>query len=130
MLKVEVNASVKYDVLIGDVIDCAVERLKNLFGDVKYAVICDENVKRLHGETVSRAFSGLDTAEYILPSGENSKSLSQYEKILDFLAENSITRKDVIIAVGGGVTAAPKAAEVLKAIFGERQTPENEGRKR
>lgn len=104
MLKVQIKASVEYDVLIGDVIGSAADRLKDLFGDVKYAVICDENVKRLHGDTLSRAFSGLDSVEYILPSGENSKSLCQYEKILDFLAESSLTRKDVIIAVGGGVT--------------------------
>ncbi|MDD6094526.1 MAG: 3-dehydroquinate synthase [Clostridia bacterium] len=104
MIKVEVPASVKYDVLIGDVINSLSGRLYELFGKVRYAVICDENVKRLHGQTLSRAMTGLDTAEYILPSGENSKSISQYEKILDFLAESSLTRKDVIIAVGGGVT--------------------------
>ena len=34
-----------------------------------------------------------------------------------------------LFAAGGG-DAAPKAAEVLKAIFGEKQTSENEGRER
>lgn len=47
-------------------------------------------------------------------------------------SENPTVALAIVVenAEGGGVTAAPKAAEVLKAIFGERQTSENEGRER
>ena len=47
-------------------------------------------------------------------------------------SENPTAALAIVVenAEGGGVTAAPKAAEVLKAIFGEKQTSENEGRER
>ena len=47
-------------------------------------------------------------------------------------SENPTVALAIVVenAEGGGVTAAPKAAEVLKAIFGEKQTSENEGRER
>lgn len=104
MIKVNVPASVNYDVLIGDVLHMLPQKLTELFGNSRYAVIVDENVKRLHGEKLSSVMSSLDMCEYVLPSGEESKCIAQYEKILNFLSDNAITRKDALIAVGGGVT--------------------------
>ena len=40
---------------------------------------------------------------YIVPEGEPSKSIEQYEKILSFLASHSANRDAVIFAFGGGV---------------------------
>jgi len=39
----------------------------------------------------------------ILKSGEQAKSVQNYQKILNFLADNNFDRTDLIIAVGGGV---------------------------
>ena len=39
----------------------------------------------------------------ILLKGEKAKSLQNFQKILNFLAENNFDRSDAIIAVGGGV---------------------------
>ncbi len=39
----------------------------------------------------------------ILTKGEQSKSIENFQKILNLLAENSFDRTDIIIAVGGGV---------------------------
>jgi 3-dehydroquinate synthase len=38
-----------------------------------------------------------------MPAGEESKNGEQYFRILNFLAENEITRGDLLIALGGGV---------------------------
>ena len=38
-----------------------------------------------------------------LIKGEQSKSIQNFQKILNFLAENNFDRTDIIIAVGGGV---------------------------
>ena len=46
---------------------------------------------------------------YIVKAGEKSKSLESFEKILGYLSENEFTRKDVIVALGGGVVGASRA---------------------
>lgn len=38
-----------------------------------------------------------------VPSGEPSKSIAQYEKLLDWMLERGADRRSVIIAIGGGV---------------------------
>ncbi len=48
-------------------------------------------------KTFSKVFS------VILSKGEKAKSLQNFQKILNFLAENNFDRSDAIIAVGGGV---------------------------
>ena len=40
---------------------------------------------------------------YVVESGETSKNLENYTKILSFLAEKEFSRSDCIVAVGGGV---------------------------
>ena len=39
----------------------------------------------------------------VLTKGEQAKSIHNFQKILNFLAENNFDRTDIIIAVGGGV---------------------------
>ena len=56
---------------------------------------------------------------YIVPEGEPSKSIEQYEKILSFLASHSANRDAVIFAFGGGVIgdlAGFVAASYLRGI--------------
>ena len=40
---------------------------------------------------------------YTIPSGESSKSITNFALIHNYLAENLFSRKDLIVAVGGGV---------------------------
>ena len=40
----------------------------------------------------------------MFPAGEETKSLSSYERLLSFLTENKYSRSDCLIALGGGVT--------------------------
>lgn len=59
------------------------------------------------------------THVYIVPEGEPSKSVEQYEKILSFLASHSANRDAVIFAFGGGVIgdlAGFVAASYLRGI--------------
>ncbi len=41
--------------------------------------------------------------EYIVPEGEDSKSLSVYEEIIKYCIRINLSRKSLIIALGGGV---------------------------
>lgn len=104
MKVVNVPASHQYNVAVGDVLGGTEKFFRERFGDVKYAVICDENVKKYHSDALADAFGNLRYEEYILPTGEKSKSFETIENILDFLTSSSFTRRDVVVAVGGGVT--------------------------
>ena len=42
--------------------------------------------------------------KYIFPQGEASKNMENYQKILASLVENSFSRTDCVLAIGGGVT--------------------------
>jgi shikimate kinase/3-dehydroquinate synthase len=52
----------------------------------------------------------LETAEYevhwtTVPPGERSKALAEVERLLEWLLDQRISRGDVVVAVGGGVTS-------------------------
>lgn len=65
----------------------------------KYLVIISEKVFRLYGKTLGFVKENI----YILKDGEKEKNFKNYKKILDRALKMRLTRKDVIIAVGGGV---------------------------
>lgn len=67
----------------------------------KVLIIRDENVPYAHYETI--ASQCLNANEYTLKSGEASKCFEVYEDILRYLMKLHFTRKDCIIALGGGV---------------------------
>ena len=71
----------------------------------KIALISDDRVWSLHGTSVSKAMTeaGFQLVTYAFPNGEESKNMDTVSRILEFLAENSMTRSDLIVALGGGV---------------------------
>jgi len=68
-------------------------------------VVTDENVARLHLQTLAASLEAANLAAHVttLPAGEQSKSFSGLEHTLRTLLEQGINRKDLIIAFGGGV---------------------------
>ncbi len=107
MTVVPVKASRDYEVLIGaGLLDELGSRLRRVSGAKTAAVISGEHVFPLYG---ARAIASLEAAgfrviHYVLPQGEAAKSLAVYGKLLDFLSVNRMTRGDVLVALGGGVT--------------------------
>lgn len=121
MKSVRVSASREYDVIIGDGILCnAGDYIKSVVGDgVKLAVVTDDIVDGLYGESLSDALCGFETVKYVFKNGEESKNIRTYGEILEFLADNKITRTDVVVAFGGGVVgdmAGFAAATYLRGI--------------
>ena len=108
MKTIHVQASKSYDVVIGNnLLNQLGEHLFSLLKRTcKVAVISDSNVYPLYGELAEASLtqSGFEPIYYIFPAGEASKNSTTYLSILNFLAENHITRTDAIIALGGGVT--------------------------
>ena len=106
MKTITVSVSKEYNVIIGSgILDQIGERTKDIIGTASVAVISDSNVWHIYGDTVCQALqsSGFKTVSYVFPAGETSKNCDTYFKILNFLAENKLTRADILIALGGGV---------------------------
>ncbi|MBC57741.1 MAG: 3-dehydroquinate synthase [Confluentimicrobium sp.] len=84
----------------------------------RVAVLTDENVAALHLEPLRAglAAAGIDMAALILPPGEATKSWPQFTRAVEWLIEQRVERRDVVVALGGGVIGdlAGFAAAVLR----------------
>lgn len=71
----------------------------------RVAVITDDIVDGLYYKTLENSLSkeGFTVVKFVFKNGEASKSTETLNNIYTFLCENSITRSDCIIALGGGV---------------------------
>ena len=107
MKTIHISASRSYDVMIGAglLADCGA-LISAVTGACTAALIADSTVSALYGEKVKESLrqAGFRTAEYVFPAGEESKTLSTWQKIVGFLADNRLSRSDIVVALGGGVT--------------------------
>ncbi len=107
MKKITVKASKTYDVIIErGIIDRVGECVKDLVNTGKACIVSDSLVAPLYMERVKNSLkrAGFEVFEYVFRAGEASKNASTFIDILNFLAKNKFTRKDVLFALGGGVT--------------------------
>lgn len=106
MRSITVSASKEYQVIIGsELLSQLGSYVAGISKACKVAVISDSNVWPLYGQTVTASLtvSGFDVIHFMFPAGEESKNAQTYLSILNFFAENKLTRSDLIIALGGGV---------------------------
>ena len=104
---VHIDASNSYDVLIGEgLIDHAGELTARRLKPCRCAIIADDTVDELYGDRVQISFtySGFDAVRFTFPAGEGSKRIDTLSDILEFLAEQRLSRTDLVVALGGGVT--------------------------
>lgn len=66
-------------------------------------IISDENVYNHQLDNFINNIKAKIVYEYIIPAGEDSKSLSVYEEIIKYCIRINLSRKSLIIALGGGV---------------------------
>ena len=67
----------------------------------KVFVLTDSGVPAQYAQTVAAQCP--DSTVYTVPQGEGSKSLKVYGQVLQAMLEFGMTRKDLLVAVGGGV---------------------------
>ena len=80
----------------------AIKKVGELFGiKGKVLVVTDSGVPCEYAECVASQFG--ESYIYTFPQGEQSKNFDTYKAICEKLLEYSFTRKDAVIAVGGGV---------------------------
>jgi len=95
-----------YDILIGEgLIAQAGPRIAALFPRARAAIVTDENVAAhwLAPLQQSLAASGIEAQAIIRPPGETTKSYAEFALVSDALIAAKIERRDVVIALGGGV---------------------------
>lgn len=106
MNTITVSASKEYSVLIGtNLIANLAEYVTDVTKASKIAIISDSNVWPLYGNLAEKSLRdcNIDVCHFVFPAGEPSKNGQTYLQILNFLAEEKLTRTDAIIALGGGV---------------------------
>lgn len=106
MTSVHVNASKRYEILIGrGLLDKAGQYIKSTAGGSKAAVITDDNVERIYSERVINSLlkEGYEVSKLVFPHGERSKNAENFIATLNYLAKNGFSRRDVVVALGGGV---------------------------
>lgn len=106
MKQILVSASREYSVKIGSgLLHTLGNETRAVCKAETVAVISDTNVWPLYGRIATNSLEnvGFRVIHYIFPAGEESKNGQTYLSILNFLAENKLTRTDCVIALGGGV---------------------------
>ncbi|MBD5114453.1 MAG: 3-dehydroquinate synthase [Ruminococcaceae bacterium] len=106
MIKINVNNSLSYDILIENgLLEKCGELVSSVVKSKKCAVITDDIVDKLYSDITVKSLekSGFNVVKFVIPSGETSKSHEQLISIYNFLSENDITRTDFLVALGGGV---------------------------
>ena len=95
-----------YDIVIGrGQLASLGARIAKLRPGAKVAIVSDKNVATRHLDAAVAAVKGsvLQVSTVVLPPGESTKSFKHLASLCDELILQRIERKDLIIALGGGV---------------------------
>lgn len=106
MKKLTVNVNDKYDILIEKgLIKKAGELTKTVLSGKKLVLVSDTNVYPIYGDDVKSSLEaeGYDVYTYIFEAGEASKTTKTVIDMVEFMAQNELTREDGVVALGGGV---------------------------
>lgn len=111
-----------YDILIGPgLLSCCGEHIRRISGAQRCLVVTDSNVAPLYGDAVCASLqgNGIQPRLFTFPAGEASKNLTTIAGIYQAMAEHKMTRSDLVVALGGGVTgdmAGFAAATFLRGV--------------
>ncbi|HXZ30363.1 MAG TPA: 3-dehydroquinate synthase [Dehalococcoidia bacterium] len=117
------TATQSYPIFVGyGLVDKLGEKMKQAALSGTATIISDDNVFSLYGSKVEKIVKGAGFAvnSFVVPPGEETKSMDHAVKIYDFLVEHRAERDDIIIALGGGVVgdlAGFVAATFLRGMF-------------
>ncbi|MHA7876215.1 3-dehydroquinate synthase [Roseivivax sp.] len=95
-----------YEVRIGPgLIEAAGREIAPVLARPRVAIVTDDNVGPLHLARLQAAMSeaGIASEALSLPAGEATKSWAHLQEVVEWLLAQRIERRDVVIALGGGV---------------------------
>ncbi|MGC0225937.1 3-dehydroquinate synthase [Pseudooceanicola nitratireducens] len=108
-----------YDIQIGEgLLAQSGHWIAPLLARPRVAVLTDENVAAQHLDAfrAGMAAEGIEVVALALPPGEATKGWEQFSRAVEWLLEQKVERRDVVVALGGGVIGdlAGFAAAVLR----------------
>ncbi len=89
----------EYDISIGRGLLCRASELLKL--ERKVFIVSDNGVPREYGECIAR--QAKEAKLVVLPQGEATKSLESFGRLMHEMLDFGMSRKDAVVAVGGGV---------------------------
>lgn len=95
-----------YDIVFAESFAELTQELSKLnISEKKVCVVTDSHVKGLYGDEVMSLLAGKckKNVIYSFPAGEENKTLDTVREAYRFLIEEKFDRKDLLIALGGGV---------------------------
>ena len=107
MRTIDVPASTPYRVHLGTrLLEQAGDIVRDAAGGEKAVIVTDSNVGPLYAEIVRASLegSGYEAHVFTFPAGERHKRAGTLVDALEFMAERELDRRDVVVALGGGVT--------------------------
>jgi len=100
------TATQSYPIFVGyGLLDKLGEKMRQAALSGTATIISDKNVFSLYGSKVEGILkdAGFAINSFIVPPGEETKSMDYATKIYDFLVEHRAERDDIIVAMGGGM---------------------------
>lgn len=105
-LPVLYNKKPSYDIVFSKSFEELAAELQELGTDKKrLCIVTDSNVDKLYGEELLKLLEGncVKAVKYVFPAGEENKTLDTVKSVYKFLIEEGFDRKDMLVALGGGV---------------------------
>ena len=106
-LPVLYNKKPCYDIVFQQSFDDLWEELQELgASEKKLCIVTDSRVDELYGAQVAELLEGKcrKIVKYAFPAGEENKNLETVKDVYRYLIEEGFDRKDMLLALGGGVT--------------------------
>ena len=107
MRKVRIEAGTPYDVLIGGgLLGQAGQLVGKTISPCRAVLVTDSNVASLYADMLEERLtaSSFSVTRHVFPAGEEHKNMETLTGILEALADTGLTRTDLVVALGGGVT--------------------------
>ncbi len=115
-----IKTSKPYDVKIGcGEVDNLAQYIKQTKNCNKIAIITDDVVGRLYGDKIKNLLCDYDVCYKEFLHGEENKNMTTVANLLEFLAQNKLTRGDLVVSLGGGIVgdvAGFVSASYLRAV--------------
>ena len=110
MNKVNININndlkINYDILVKKgLINDTGRLVKEVLRGKRALIVTDDIIDKFYTETVKKSLEkeNIITSVCVLENGETNKNIESIYNIYSALAKNELSRKDIIIALGGGV---------------------------
>lgn len=105
-VRIESNSKINYEIIVKKgLIKESGNIIKNILKGDKALIVTDDIVNNLYADKIKNSLEkeNIKTSICILKNGESNKNIESIYNIYSSLAENELSRKDIIIALGGGV---------------------------